>query len=135
MTPLFAAMLVQLRWRQLRANRTQRLWKHVAALDGGGRLQAAEGHQADVQVGGGWVQNDEANPDFGAVVSQISEGHEYLKSLFGVRARHAWQVDPFGHAAAFAAVAAAAGFEALVINRIDHTVKDALKARAAGAAT
>ena len=28
----------------------------VAALDGGGRLQAAEGHQADVQVGGGWVR-------------------------------------------------------------------------------
>lgn len=45
-------------------------------------------------VGGGWVQNDEANPDYASMISQISEGHEYLKTLFGVRARYAWQIDP-----------------------------------------
>jgi alpha-mannosidase len=45
-------------------------------------------------VGGGWVQNDEANPDFASMIAQISEGHEYLKTLFGVRARYAWQIDP-----------------------------------------
>jgi hypothetical protein len=57
MTPFFAAMLVQLRWRQLRANRTQRLWKNVAALDGGGgKMEAGGSHQADVPLGGGWVQ-------------------------------------------------------------------------------
>jgi hypothetical protein len=57
MTPFFAAMLVQLRWRQLRANRTKRLWKNVAALDGGGgKLQAAGSHQADVELHSGWTQ-------------------------------------------------------------------------------
>ena len=116
---IWAEMSFWMRWWEVQSADTQAL---VHRLVRAGQLEF---------VGGGWVQNDEANPDFGAVVSQISEGHEYLKSLFGVRARHAWQVDPFGHAAAFAAVAAAAGFEALVINRIDHTVKDALKARAA----
>ena len=82
-------------------------------------------------VGGGWVQNDEANPDYASIISQISEGHEYLKTLFGVRSRYAWQIDPFGHSSAFAAISAAAGFEALVINRIHHTLKDQLKDRAA----
>jgi hypothetical protein len=82
-------------------------------------------------VGGGWVQNDEANPDYGAVISQLTEGHEYLAQLFGTKPRFFWQLDPFGHAAATPALAAAAGFEALVVNRIDHSVKDALKARGA----
>ena len=81
-------------------------------------------------VGGGWVQNDEANPDFGAVISQLTEGHEYLQQLFGKRPRIAWQIDPFGHAAATAAIASAAGYEALVINRIDHSIKDSLKSHA-----
>lgn len=36
-------------------------------------------------VGGGWVQNDEANPDPVSVISQLSEGHEYLQALFGKR--------------------------------------------------
>jgi alpha-mannosidase II len=32
-------------------------------------------------VGGGWVQNDEANPSYESIISQISEGNEYLLSL------------------------------------------------------
>jgi alpha-mannosidase II len=45
-------------------------------------------------VGGGWVQNDEANPDPISVISQLTEGHEYLQALFGKRPRIAWQIDP-----------------------------------------
>lgn len=45
-------------------------------------------------IGGGWVQNDEANPDPISVISQLTEGHEYLQSLFGKRPRIAWQIDP-----------------------------------------
>lgn len=82
-------------------------------------------------VGGGWVQNDEANPDVGATLAQMAEGHELLLTLFGVRPRIAVQFDPFGHSAQTAAVAALAGYSALVLNRIDYTLKDALKARAA----
>jgi phenylalanyl-tRNA synthetase beta chain len=55
------------------------------------------------------VQNDEANPDALAVLAQLTEGHEYLAQLFGKRPRIAWQIDPFGHASATAAIAAAAG--------------------------
>ena len=45
-------------------------------------------------IGGGWVQNDEANPDYASIISQITEGHEYLQTLFGQRPRIAWQIDP-----------------------------------------
>jgi hypothetical protein len=82
-------------------------------------------------VGGGWSQNDEANPSYDSIIAQLTEGHEYILSLFGVRPRIAWSIDPFGHGSASAAIAAAAGYEAFVINRIDHTVKPALKQRAA----
>ena len=82
-------------------------------------------------VGGGWVQHDEANPGPDAIVAQLTEGHEYLATLFGVKPRVAWSIDPFGASAASAAVAAAAGYDALVINRVDYSVKDALKSRAA----
>lgn len=81
-------------------------------------------------VGAGWVQHDEANPSYDSIIAQMTEGHEYLLSLFGVRPRIAWSIDPFGHAAASAALAASAGYEAFVINRIDHSVKAALKQRA-----
>ena len=82
-------------------------------------------------IGGGWVQHDEANPSYDAILSQEAEGHEYLQTLFGVRPRIAYAIDPFGHSAASAAIAAAAGYEALVINRIEFSLKDALKGRAA----
>jgi len=80
-------------------------------------------------VGAGWVQHDEANPSYDSIIAQMTEGHEYLLSLFGVLSRIAWSIDPFGHAAASAALAASAGYEAFVINRIDHSVKAALKQR------
>ena len=82
-------------------------------------------------IHGGWVQHDEANPSYDAILAQETEGHEYLQSLFGVRPRIAYAIDPFGHSAASAAAAAAGGYDALVINRIDFNLKDALKGRAA----
>ena len=108
-----------MRWFEVQPAATQARFR---ALVASGRLEL---------VGGGWVQSDEANPDAGAVLAQLTEGHEYLNSLFGARPRFGWQIDPFGHSAVTPALAAAAGFEALVINRVDHTVKDALKARGA----
>lgn len=78
-------------------------------------------------VGSGWVQNDEANPSYEAVVNQISEGHEYVASLFGVRPKIAWQIDPFGHSSDTPAIYASMGYDALVINRIHFAHKAALK--------
>ena len=108
-----------MRWFEVQSPSMQSRWR---ALVKSGRIEL---------VGGGWVQNDEANPDALAVLAQLTEGHEYLASLFGVRPRFLWQIDPFGHSAVTPALAGAAGIEAVVINRVDYTVKDALKSRGA----
>ena len=108
-----------MRWLEAQDDETK---QRVAALVRSGQLEF---------IGGGWVQHDEANPSYDAIIAQETEGHEYLQALYGVRPRIAYAIDPFGHAGASAAIAAAAGYDALVINRIDFTLKDALKARAA----
>lgn len=79
-------------------------------------------------VEGGWVQADEADSNYVSVINQVTEGHEYLRTNFGVRPRFAYQIDPFGHSAASPIMFSAMGFEALVINRIHYETKNALKA-------
>jgi alpha-mannosidase II len=78
-------------------------------------------------VEGGWVQPDEANTNFDILVNQLTEGHDYLLKNFGVRPRFAWQIDPFGHSSLTPTLAAAVGFDALVINRIHHNLKSYFK--------
>jgi len=78
-------------------------------------------------VNGGWVQNDEANPDPVSMIAQMTTGHEYIQKNFGVSPRIAWQIDPFGHSSVTPSLWSLMGFEALVINRIHHSVKDAFK--------
>lgn len=80
-----------------------------------------------VFVGGGWVQNDEANPDVGQVVEQVSEGHEWLRAHFGVTPRIAWQIDPFGHSSLTPALYANMGYEAIVLNRVHFALKTDFK--------
>lgn len=58
---------------------------------------------------------------------QVTEGHEYVQSLFGKRPRIAWQIDPFGHSSATPALFARMGYEAMVINRIHFDAKSKLK--------
>jgi alpha-mannosidase II len=80
-------------------------------------------------LGGGWVQNDEANPDLSTVINQVTSGHEYIRREFGERyvPRVAWQIDPFGHSALTPSAFRLMGFEALVLNRIHYAVKDRFK--------
>lgn len=78
-------------------------------------------------VNGGWVQNDEATPDPVAMINQMSTGHEYLLKNFGTAPRIAWQIDPFGHSSVTPALWTLMGFEALVVNRIHHALKDSFK--------
>ena len=80
-------------------------------------------------VGGGWSQNDEANPDAITMINQMTEGHQYLLRNFGVQPRVGWQIDPFGHSAVTPSLMALMGFDALVINRIHFNVKTEFKNR------
>jgi alpha-mannosidase II len=79
-------------------------------------------------IGGGWVQNDEANPTLESVVNQVSEGHAFLLETFGVRPKIGWQIDPFGHSAMTPTLFALLGYDAMVINRIHFDTKRRFKA-------
>jgi hypothetical protein len=116
---VWSEMSFFMRWFEVQSDDTKRKFAELV-------------HRGQLEfVGGGWSQHDEANPSYDSIIAQLTEGHEYILSLFGVRPRIAWSIDPFGHSAASAAIAGAAGYEAFVINRIDHSVKPALKQRAA----
>lgn len=78
-------------------------------------------------VGGGWVQNDEANPSIYSTINQNFVGHNYLLQKFGIQPRIAWQIDPFGHSAITPSLFRRMGYEALVINRIHFARKEHLK--------
>ena len=73
--------------------------------------------------GGGWVQHDEALSTVRAMVDSMAEGHEWLRSTFGVEVRVGWQLDTFGHSAASSALLGRMGFQAVVINRIHYLLK------------
>ncbi|CAG9324133.1 MAN2A2_7 [Blepharisma stoltei] len=78
-------------------------------------------------VGGGYVQNDEANTDFDMVIRQIEHGHEYLNEKFGInKVKVGWQIDPFGHSALTPSLWAKFGYQYHVINRIDSSFKQEL---------
>jgi len=72
-------------------------------------------------VNGGWVQHDEACPTWEAMVDQLTRGHRWLNATFGPAALPtvSWQIDPFGHSATHAALAVAAGFDAIYFARAD----------------
>ncbi|CAG9333696.1 MAN2A1 [Blepharisma stoltei] len=75
-------------------------------------------------VGGGFVQNDEANTDFDMIIRQFDSGRDYLYQEFGIEnVKVGWQIDPFGHSALTPSLWAKLGFEYLVINRISKPLK------------
>lgn len=72
-------------------------------------------------VGGGWVQSDEALPDFELVIRQMEKGFSYLRSELNItKIKTGWQLDPFGHSSLTAALWEKMGFESLVISRIEQ---------------
>eukprot|EP01114_Cavostelium_apophysatum_P007845 TRINITY_DN2004_c0_g1_i3.p1 TRINITY_DN2004_c0_g1~~TRINITY_DN2004_c0_g1_i3.p1 ORF type:complete len:1212 (-),score=393.06 TRINITY_DN2004_c0_g1_i3:43-3678(-) len=78
-------------------------------------------------VGGGWVQNDEADSSIDIVVNQVTEGHEYILKYFNTVPRFAWQIDPFGHSSLTPTLFSQMGYEGLVINRIHFHLKETYK--------
>ena len=89
-------------------------------------------------VGGGWVSHDEATTPVDLAAAQYDEGMRTVRALFfeeqtdrrfdgddefadadvAEASATAWQIDPFGHAAATPAILAHLGFERVVLNRV-----------------
>jgi alpha-mannosidase len=75
-------------------------------------------------VGGGWVQNDEALPDFELAIRQMETGFQYLKRELNItHLKTGWQLDPFGHSSLTAALIEKMGFETLVVSRVEENIR------------
>lgn len=75
-------------------------------------------------VGGGWVQHDEALPDYELALRNMQTGFSYLREKLNItKIKTGWQLDPFGHSSLTAALMEKMGFETLVISRVDEDVR------------
>ena len=73
---------------------------------------------------------DEACTTYSANIDQMTEGHQFIVSLFGESAapKYGWQIDPFGHSNTVHEQFGLMGFEATVLDRIQYTLKSELTA-------
>ena len=75
-------------------------------------------------VHGGMVSPDEACPNYNDIIRNFEAGHAWLWKEFGVGEKItpnvAWQLDPFGHSAAYAQLFVEMGFDATVFTRINE---------------
>ena len=75
-------------------------------------------------VGGGWVQNDEALPDFELVLHQMEAGFEYVKRELNVtKIPIGWQIDAYGHSTLTPSLFSKLGMNVLVFARLSDKTK------------
>ena len=72
---------------------------------------------------GGWVMEDEANTHLYAMIDQVIEGNDFIKTHLNATARSAWSIDPFGLSSTNAYLRKQMGFENMVIQRAHYLVK------------
>eukprot|EP01079_Euglenida_sp_SAG-EU17-18_P010784 gene10784-1960_t len=101
---------------------------------------ASDGQRAQAQqlvkagqlqfIVGGWTMQDEACTSYDANIDQMTEGHLWIRSLFGEDAvpRIGWQIDPFGHSSVCHRHFGEMGFHSTVLDRIWYKLKDQLEA-------
>lgn len=77
-------------------------------------------------VTGGWVMTDEASSSYYAMIDQLIEGHNWLKTTLNIEPTHAWSVDPFGHSSTFAYILKSSGIHNMLIQRTHYAWKQYL---------
>ena len=80
-------------------------------------------------AGGGWVQHDEGLTHYGGIVDQMTLGHRFLKEELGFEPHTGWQLDPYGHSAASAALLRRSGLRSLFLGRTRYDVLQAMRDR------
>ncbi|CAN7987884.1 unnamed protein product [Ixodes pacificus] len=80
-------------------------------------------------VTGGWVMTDEAAAHYFAMVDQLVEGHQWLRTNLGVVPRNGWSIDPFGHGATMPYILQASGIRNTFVQRTHYAWKQFLAAR------
>ncbi|XP_051175435.1 alpha-mannosidase 2 isoform X2 [Leptopilina boulardi] len=72
---------------------------------------------------GGWVMSDEATSHIYAMLDQLIEGHQWLKTNLDIIPESGWAVDPFGHGGTIPYFLKASGVTGTVIQRIHYAWK------------
>lgn len=67
---------------------------------------------------GGWVGSDECDANYEDIIGNFYQGHQWISDEFGITPRVGWNIDPFGHTEANAAIFHDLGFEALFTARV-----------------
>lgn len=97
-------------WEQAHPSKQRQLKKLVEE----GRLEITTG---------GWVMTDEANSHMFAMLDQLIEGHQWVKTNLNVIPKSGWSIDPFGHGSTVPYFLASSGFEGTIIQRIHYSWK------------
>ncbi|XP_076365138.1 alpha-mannosidase 2-like isoform X2 [Tachypleus tridentatus] len=80
-------------------------------------------------VTGGWVMTDEAAAHYYAMIDQLIEGHQWMKSTLGVAPTTGWSIDPFGHGSTMPYLLRSSGLKNTYIQRTHYAWKQFLAAR------
>lgn len=72
---------------------------------------------------GGWVMTDEAAAHYYAIVDQLVEGHQWLKTNLGIKPHTGWSIDSFGHSSTVPYILREAGMKNIAIQRTHYAWK------------